>query len=303
MKKDVLIIGGGIVGLATAYRLLLEKPELSLTLVEKEAGLAKHQTGHNSGVIHSGIYYRPGSLRANNCITGYKELLEFCTAENIPFDICGKLIVATSEQDIPSMEKIWQNGLQNGLTGIRRISKEEALEREPQIHVKEAILVPQAGIVDYTTVSLKYAEKIRALGGEILTNFKVNQIIRSKSDIVIRSSDAREISGSILVNCAGLYSDKVAQMTGMPLPPLQIIPFRGEYYDLKPEKQYLVNHLIYPVPNPDFPFLGVHFTRMIGGGIEAGPNAVLAFKREGYSRWDIDAKEWQKLYFFPDSVV
>ena len=299
MKKDVLIIGGGIVGLATAYRLLLEKPELSLTLVEKEAGLAKHQTGHNSGVIHSGIYYRPGSLRANNCITGYKELLEFCTAEDIPFDICGKLIVATSEQDIPSMEKIWQNGLQNGLTGIRRISKEEALEREPHIHVKEAILVPQAGIVDYTTVSLKYAEKIRALGGEILTNFKVNQIIRSKSEIILRSSDAREVSGRILVNCAGLYSDKVAQMTGMQLPPLQIIPFRGEYYDLKPEKQYLVNHLIYPVPNPDFPFLGVHFTRMIGGGIEAGPNAVLAFKREGYSRWDVDAKELAETIFFP----
>jgi L-2-hydroxyglutarate oxidase len=268
-------------------------------LVEKEAGLAKHQTGHNSGVIHSGIYYRPGSLRANNCITGYKELLEFCTKEDIPFDICGKLIVATSEQDIPSMEKIWQNGLQNGLTGIRRISKEEALEREPHIHVKEAILVPQAGIVDYTTVSLKYAEKIRALGGEILTNFKVNQIVRSKTDIVIRSFDDREISGSILVNCAGLYSDKVAQMTGMPIPPLQIIPFRGEYYDLKPEKQYLVNHLIYPVPNPDFPFLGVHFTRMIGGGIEAGPNAVLAFKREGYSRWDVDAKELAETIFFP----
>jgi len=299
MKKDVLIIGGGIVGLATAYRLLQERPDLSLTLVEKEGDLAKHQTGHNSGVIHSGIYYRPGSLRAKNCITGYQELLDFCKLEDIPFDICGKLIVATSEKDIPSMEKILENGKQNGLNGIRRISKEEALEREPHINVKEAILVPQAGIVDYTAVSLKYAEKIKALGGEILTHFKVNKIIRSKNEIILKSDDSREVSGSILINCAGLYSDKVAQMTGMPLPPLQIIPFRGEYYDLKPEKQYLVRHLIYPVPNPDFPFLGVHFTRMIRGGIEAGPNAVLAFKREGYSRWDVDAKELAETIFFP----
>lgn len=299
MKKDVLIIGGGIVGLATAFRLLQERPDLSLTLVEKEAALAKHQTGHNSGVIHSGIYYRPGSLKAKNCITGYQELLDFCKSEDIPFEICGKLIVASSEKDIPSLEKILQNGLQNGLTGIRRISREEALEREPHINVKEAILVPQAGIVDYTTVSLKYAEKIKALGGEILTHFKTKNITRSTNEIIIRSEDAREVSGRILINCAGLYSDKVAQMTGMRLPPLQIIPFRGEYYDLKPEKQYLVRHLVYPVPNPDFPFLGVHFTRMIGGGIEAGPNAVLAFKREGYSRWDVDAKELSETIFFP----
>lgn len=299
MKKDVVIIGGGIVGLATAYRLLQERPGLSLTLVEKEGDVAKHQTGHNSGVIHSGIYYRPGSLRAKNCITGYKELLDFSESEEIPFEICGKLIVATSEKDIPSMEKILQNGLQNGLNGIRRISKEEALEREPHINVKEAILVPQAGIIDYTAVSLKYAEKIRALGGEICLYFKVERIIRTTEEIILRATDTREISGRILINCAGLYSDKVAQMTGMPLPPLQIIPFRGEYYDLKPEKQYLVRHLVYPVPNPDFPFLGVHFTRMIGGGIEAGPNAVLAFKREGYSRWDFDARELTETILFP----
>jgi L-2-hydroxyglutarate oxidase len=299
MKKDVVIIGGGIVGLATAYRLLQERPGLSLTLVEKEGDVAKHQTGHNSGVIHSGIYYRPGSLRANNCITGYKELLDFCESEDIPFEICGKLIVATSEKDIPSMEKILQNGLQNGLNGIRRISKEEALEREPHINVKEAILVPQAGIIDYTAVSLKYAEKIRALGGEICLDFKVERIIRTTEEIILRATDSKEMSGRILINCAGLYSDKVAQMTGMPLPPLQIIPFRGEYYDLKPEKQYLVRHLVYPVPNPDFPFLGVHFTRMIGGGIEAGPNAVLAFKREGYSRWDFDARELTETILFP----
>lgn len=299
MKKDVVIIGGGIVGLATAYRLLQERPGLSLTLVEKEGDVAKHQTGHNSGVIHSGIYYRPGSLRAKNCITGYKELLDFCESEDIPFEICGKLIVATSEKDIPSMEKILQNGLQNGLNGIRRISKEEALEREPHINVKEAILVPQAGIIDYTAVSLKYAEKIRALGGEICFHFKVERIIRTTEEIILRATDSKEMSGRILINCAGLYSDKVAQMTGMPLPPLQIIPFRGEYYDLKPEKQYLVRHLVYPVPNPDFPFLGVHFTRMIGGGIEAGPNAVLAFKREGYSRWDFDARELTETILFP----
>jgi len=299
MKKDVVIIGGGIVGLATAYRLLQERPGLSLTLVEKEGDVAKHQTGHNSGVIHSGIYYRPGSLRAKNCITGYKELLDFSESEEIPFEICGKLIVATSEKDIPSMEKILQNGLQNGLNGIRRISKEEALEREPHINVKEAILVPQAGIIDYTAVSLKYAEKISALGGEIFLHFKVERIIRTTEEIILRATDTREISGRILINCAGLYSDKVAQMTGMPLPPLQIIPFRGEYYDLKPEKQYLVRHLVYPVPNPDFPFLGVHFTRMIGGGIEAGPNAVLAFKREGYSRWDFDARELTETILFP----
>jgi len=299
MKNDVVLVGGGIVGIATAWRILQEKPDLRLVLLEKEDDVARHQTGHNSGVIHSGIYYRPGSLKALNCLSGYQELLAFCEAEGVPYELCGKLIVATEAKDIPAMEKIFQNGLQNGLKGIRRISREEALEREPHIRVREAILVPQAGIVDYATVSRRYAEKVKSLGGAILTRFRVEAIRRTPSEIVVRSEDGQEVSGRVLINCAGLYSDKVARMTGMPMTPLQIIPFRGEYYDLKPERAYLVRHLVYPVPNPDFPFLGVHFTRMIQGGIEAGPNAVLAFRREGYSRWDVHPGELAETLAFP----
>ncbi|AEE51266.1 L-2-hydroxyglutarate oxidase [Haliscomenobacter hydrossis] len=298
MKKEVLIIGGGIVGLATAWRLMEARPDLKVTVLEKEPELATHQTGHNSGVIHSGIYYRPGTLRARNCMEGYGELLRFCDEHAIPYDICGKIIVATRPEELPHLDKILDHGLQNGLKDIRRISAAETREHEPHVNVVESLWVPQAGIINYRKVANKYAELITARGGVIRTGFKVTSIKRSDNEITV-IGEAGEVSGDLLISCAGLYADKVAKMTGQKIPGIQILPFRGEYYELKPEKQYLVNNLIYPVPNPEFPFLGVHYTRMIEGGIEAGPNAVLAFRREGYSRWDLDLPELLETLSYP----
>ena len=298
MKKEVLIIGGGIVGLATAWRLMEARPDLKVTVLEKEPELATHQTGHNSGVIHSGIYYRPGTLRARNCMEGYGELLRFCDEHGIPYDICGKVIVATRPEELPQLDKILDHGLQNGLKDIRRISAAETREHEPHVNVVESLWVPQAGIINYRKVANKYAELITARGGVIRTGFKVTSIKRSDNEITV-IGEAGEVSGNLLISCAGLYADKVAKMTGQKIPGIQILPFRGEYYELKPEKQYLVNNLIYPVPNPEFPFLGVHYTRMIEGGIEAGPNAVLAFRREGYSRWDLDLSELLETLSYP----
>ena len=298
MKKEVLIIGGGIVGLATAWRLMEARPDLKVTVLEKEPELATHQTGHNSGVIHSGIYYRPGTLRARNCMEGYGELLRFCDEHGIPYDICGKVIVATRPEELPQLDKILDHGLQNGLKDIRRISAAETREHEPHVNVVESLWVPQAGIINYRKVANKYAELITARGGVIRTGFKVTSIKRSDNEITV-IGEAGEVSGNLLISCAGLYADKVAKMTGQKIPGIQILPFRGEYYELKPEKQYLVNNLIYPVPNPEFPFLGVHYTRMIEGGIEAGPNAVLAFRREGYSRWDLDLPELLETLTYP----
>lgn len=298
MSKKVLIIGGGIVGLATAWRLLEARPDLKVTVLEKEQELAAHQTGHNSGVIHSGIYYRPGTLRARNCMEGYGELLRFCEEHAIPYDICGKVIVATQQEELPQLDRILGHGLQNGLKGIRRISAEETHEHEPHVNVIESLWVPEAGIVNYRRVAHKYAELIEKNGGTIHKGFKVESIQRGDKEIIVRSAN-NEVSGDLLISCAGLYADRVAKMTGQRIKGVQIIPFRGEYYELKPEKQYLVNNLIYPVPNPAFPFLGVHYTRMIEGGIEAGPNAVLAFRREGYSRWDINLPELAETLVYP----
>lgn len=287
---QVSIIGGGIVGLATGYQLLQARPDIQLTVFEKEAQVAQHQSSHNSGVIHSGIYYKPGSLRAQNCSRGYKMLIEFCDEYNIPYELCGKVIVATNEQERPQLDIILEKGLKNGLTGIKKIDSAEALQIEPHIRVAEAIKVPQAGIINYEKVAQKLATLIENKGGQVLTNAKVYDIKKGTGDQHIIASAQGEFKTDLLINCAGLYSDKVAQMTGQKID-FQILPFRGEYYDLLPEKRYLVNHLIYPVPNPNFPFLGVHFTRMIQGGIEAGPNAVLGFRREGYSRWDLHVPE------------
>lgn len=298
MKNEVLIIGGGIVGLATAWRLIEARPDLKITVLEKEHDVATHQTGHNSGVIHSGIYYRPGTLRAQNCMEGYGALLNFCDEHGIPYDICGKVIVATRPEELPQLDRIMGHGLQNGLKDIRRISAEETREKEPHVNVIESLWVPQAGIINYKKVAKKYAELIIARGGVIRTGFKVSSIKRSDNEVTV-IGEAGEISGGLLINCAGLYADKVAQMTGQNIQGVQIVPFRGEYYELKPEKQYLVNNLIYPVPNPEFPFLGVHYTRMIEGGIEAGPNAVLAFRREGYSRWDLNVSELLETLSYP----
>lgn len=294
---DVVVIGGGIVGLATAWNLLEQQPDLKVCIVEKEDRVAEHQTGHNSGVIHSGIYYKPGSLRAQNCREGYDALLQFCDMHDVPYEICGKVIVATRAFERPQIDRILEHGQRNGLEGIRRISGEEARELEPHVAALEAIWVPQTGIIDYRQVSEKYAELIAVRGGTLRFGFKVTNI-RQTRDVIVVQSQHDEIQARVLVNCAGLYSDKVAAMTGQDIRDIRILPFRGEYYNLKPEKQYLVRNLIYPVPNPEFPFLGVHYTRIIHGGIEAGPNAVLAFRREGYSRWDIHAGELAETISF-----
>ena len=294
---DVIVIGGGIVGLATALKVLEKKPETRLLLLEKEKELSAHQTGNNSGVIHSGIYYKPGSLKAQNCRTGYQQLVEFCDEENIPYELCGKVIVATEENQLPALETLLERGNQNGLKGIRKITKEELGELEPHVRGIQGIHVPQTGIVDFKRVSMAYARRIEEAGGEILTERKVTDIqLNSKSVVVETNKGSYE--GHMLVNCAGLYSDKMAERTGMKVN-VKIIPFRGEYYKLKKEKHHLVKNLIYPVPDPAFPFLGVHFTRMIDGGIEAGPNAVLAFAREGYKKYQINIAELSEILLWP----
>jgi len=291
---DVIITGGGIVGLATAYRLKEANPNLKLLLLEKEAALAMHQTGNNSGVIHSGIYYKPGSLKAKNCIEGYNQLLDFCNKEEIPYELCGKVIVATSDAEIPAMENIYKRGVENGLANIKKIGPEELKEHEPHVNGVAAIRVPQTGIIDYKLVAQTYGKRVQDKKGEIHLSEKVIGIQEktNHSEVVTNKSSYQT---KLVVNCAGLYSDKVAGLT-ITKPDVRIVPFRGEYYELTPEKHYLVKHLIYPVPDPNFPFLGVHFTRMINGGIEAGPNAVFAFKREGYHRTDIDFGDiWNAL--------
>jgi len=286
---DITIVGAGIVGLATAYHLSQLRPDLKVAVVEKETTPAAHQTGHNSGVIHSGIYYTPGGSKALNCRRGYHYLLEFAQEHDIPHEVCGKVIVATREWELQSLEHIHKTGQANGLDGIRVISGEECREIEPHVQALRAIWVPQSGIIDYAAVARKYLELATALN----TTPYFDQAVESidcRKDWVYVTTEKTILQSRLLINCAGLYSDKIARMT-MPEIDLQIIPFRGEYYELVPERQHLVNNLIYPVPNPNFPFLGVHYTRMIHGGIEAGPNAVLAFSREGYSRWDVDIPE------------
>jgi len=297
---DILIAGGGIVGLATALQLQQQKPGLKIAVIEKESAVAMHQSSHNSGVIHSGIYYKPGSLRATNCKRGYDLMLHFCSENGIPFDVCGKIIVAVEEGERAALDKIYQRGNENGLLGLRKISAEEATEIEPHVRCVEAVWVPQAGIVDYGTVARKYAALFQANGGALFLNQKVVAVRKTSGQVEVDTDNnmGKTWNANLFVNCAGLYSDKIARMTGEK-PDLQILPFRGEYYDIKPAREHLVRNLIYPVPNPNFPFLGVHFTRMIGGGIEAGPNAVLAFRREGYSRWDLNVKELGETLAFP----
>jgi len=297
LKYDIVVIGGGIVGLATALRIKQQQPSLKLALVEKEKTLAAHQTGHNSGVIHSGIYYKPGSLKAKNCIRGYKMLLDFCNQHGLAYELCGKVIVATSPDEVPQLEKINSRGIQNGLTDLKRISKEELREYEPHVNGVEAIVVPQTGIINYKEVASKYAELLLGLDAEIFTGQKVNDILTSGGEAEV-ITNKQSFRTRLVVNCAGLYSDKIARLTSEKLN-LKIIPFRGEYYELKDEREHLVKNLIYPVPDPNFPFLGVHFTRMIEGGVEAGPNAVLAFQREGYTKSDINFKELTETLSWP----
>ncbi|WP_031528423.1 L-2-hydroxyglutarate oxidase [Dyadobacter crusticola] len=296
---DITIIGGGIVGLATALRIKEQRPGLKVLLLEKEHEVAKHQTGHNSGVIHSGLYYKPGSLKATNCIRGYQMLLDFCNREGVPYDLCGKIVVATSEEQRPLLRNLFERGNQNGLIQNRMISQAEIREKEPYVVGLEGIWVPYTGIIDYKQVCEKYAECFQNLSGEILFGEKVIDVRSKTSHSEVVSASGKVFETRLIVNCAGLYSDKVAQLTQPENIKVRIIPFRGEYYKIKPERHYLVRNLIYPVPDPNFPFLGVHFTRMIEGGIEAGPNAVFAFRREGYNRLDINVPELLESLAWP----
>ncbi|WP_373398399.1 L-2-hydroxyglutarate oxidase [Algoriphagus halophilus] len=298
MIYDIVIVGGGIVGLATGLKILQSNPALKIALLEKEDQLAKHQTGNNSGVIHSGLYYKPGSLKATNCINGYHELIQFCEEEKIPYEITGKVVVATKDEQIPLLNNLLERGLQNGLTGTRSITIDELKEYEPHCTGVAAIHVPQTGIVDYFNVAIAYGRKILQAGGEIFLNHKV-LTINHKDNINYIETSKGQFQCKLVINCAGLYSDKVAQMNESDPIDVKIIPFRGEYYKLKKEKEYLVKNLIYPVPDPNFPFLGVHYTRMKKGGVEAGPNAVLAFKREGYKKSQINLAELAESLAWP----
>ncbi len=287
-KTDILIIGGGIVGLATAYHLSWQYPEKQITLLEKENRLAFHQTGRNSGVLHSGIYYKPGSLKAQNCRRG-KGLMEvFCEDEGIPSDLCGKVIVATDESELPSMQRIFERGQANGVV-CELIDQERLLELEPHVNGIHAIHVPEAGITDYTAVAERLAERVRDKGHQIVLQAQV-VAMEVKGDGVVVITPQQEYQAQYVVNCAGIHSDRVTKMAGG-TPPAQIVPFRGEYFELKPEAHHLCNGLIYPVPDPNFPFLGVHFTRMVHGGVECGPNAVLAFAREGYKLTNLNVAD------------
>jgi (S)-2-hydroxyglutarate dehydrogenase len=294
---DVIIVGGGAVGLATAVQLLNRNHHLRIVVLEKEAVVANHQTGNNSNVIHSGIYYKPGSLKAKNCIYGYQLLLDFCNQHNIPYKLCGKVIVATDEKELPLMKTIYERGLANGLQNLKQLTGDELREHEPHVAGIAGIHVPQTGIVDYRVVAEKFAEVFQQKGGELRLNEKVIGI-KTKDNGVVVSTSKSTYEGKHIVNCAGLYSDKIAAFTSPKLD-VKIIPFRGEYFKLRKEKEHLVKTLIYPVPDPNFPFLGVHFTTMVGGGVECGPNAVLAFQREGYKKSDINLRELAETLAWP----
>lgn len=296
--KDIIIVGGGIVGMATAYKLITRNPALKISVIEKESFPGKHQTGNNSGVIHSGLYYKPGSLKARNCVDGYHQLINFAEENGIDFEICGKIVVATTENELSQLSILQEKGIQNGLQGIRILEKAELKEHEPHVSGLKGLYVPQTGIISYTDVVNKLAEIIEQSGVELIFNTRVTNI-HERENITI-DTERETYHTRLLINCAGLYSDKVASMSFKHN--IRIIPFRGEYYKLKESSNHLVKNLIYPVPNPNFPFLGVHFTRMIKGGIEAGPNAVLAFKREGYKKSDINPSELFESLCWPGFI-
>ncbi|MDR7236456.1 L-2-hydroxyglutarate oxidase [Neobacillus drentensis] len=293
---DFAIIGGGIVGLSTGIALYDRYPNAKVLVLEKENVLADHQTGHNSGVIHSGIYYKPGSFKARFAKAGSRSMIEFCRKHDIEHDICGKVIVATKQEELPLLDNLFSRGLENELA-IQKISEGELKEIEPHVNGVGAIRVPMAGIVNYRQVSEKFSEIILQHGGEIRLGTKVEKIIEKKGEVLIETNK-QTYKARLVINCAGLQSDRVAKAAGYKTD-MKIVPFRGEYFKLKPEKRYLVKHLIYPVPNPKFPFLGVHFTRMISGEVDAGPNAVLSFKREGYKKTDFNLKDFAEVMGYP----
>lgn len=296
-RSDVVIIGGGVVGLGVALEITRRFPKKRLLLLEKEDRVARHQSGHNSGVIHSGVYYKPGSLKARLCVAGAAAMVEFCREHEIPHTVCGKVIVATQPEELPGLEELHRRGVANGLTGLRLIGPEELREIEPHATGLRALIVPSTGTTDYAVVCEKYAELVAAAGGTVLTGAAATGIRRSSSEIVVETSKGAFTTAAI-INCAGLYSDRIARMAGDD-PEVMIVPFRGEYYDLVPERASLVHALIYPVPDPRFPFLGVHFTRRITGRVDAGPNAVLALAREGYRHTNINVRDLAGSLAFP----
>lgn len=293
---DFVIIGGGIVGLSTAMALGQTYPQAKIAVLEKESRWAFHQTGHNSGVIHSGVYYKPGGFKARFCREGNRSMVAFCQEHNIDYDICGKVIVAVEESELPQLENIYQRGLKNGLK-VRKIAASEVREIEPHVRCLAGLHVPSTGIVNYQQVCEKYADLIRLQGGELYLNTKVVKIISTANTEVLETTNGN-VTAKFIINCGGLYSDRLAKL-GKVKPEAKIVPFRGEYYELKPEKRSLVNTLIYPVPNPNFPFLGVHFTKMIDGSVHAGPNAVLSLKREGYQKTDFALRDFAEVMTYP----
>lgn len=297
MKYDAAIVGGGIVGLATAYRLLEAKPQLKILLLEKEAKLAAHQTGNNSGVLHSGLYYKPGSEKARMSVEGLKQITAFCREHGVAHEICGKIVVATEASELPRLENLWERGNANGLLGLQKLNPAQIKEIEPHAAGLAAIRVPQEGIVDYPGVCEKLGERIRQAGGEIRLGTRVLKIISDGGEKIVETSTG-DFRTKFVVTCGGLHADRLVRAAGQK-PLAKIIPFRGEYYQLKKARQHLVRHLIYPVPDSKFPFLGVHFTRLVHGGIEAGPNAVLALAREGYKWTNVNLRDLTESLCFP----
>jgi L-2-hydroxyglutarate oxidase len=300
---DVTVIGAGIVGLASAMKLAERFPRLRLLVLEKESGIARHQTGHNSGVIHGGIYYKPGSLKAETCVTGRQALLDFCNGNGIKYDLCGKVIVATDKEELPRFEELFRRGQANNVPGLEMIGPERLREIEPHARGIRAIYSPATGIIDFTQVAEAYARRVRELGGEVLTSRQVKNILQRDGELIVQTN-WEEFRSRHLINCGGLFSDRIARMASARGASasddidVKIVPFRGEYYKVAPERGSLIKGLIYPVPDPRFPFLGVHFTRSIHGYVEAGPNAVLAFAREGYRWTDIKFGDlWETLSF------
>ena len=298
MTYDIAVVGGGIVGLSFAMQAVEQFPRLRIVVLEKEEGVAQHQTGHNSGVIHSGVYYKAGSLKARLCVAGAREMVEFCARHGIPYDVCGKLIVATNGEESARLDDLLARGIANGLEGLEMLAREAMLEVEPHVGGVRALKVPSTGITDYSQVTAKYAEIAVGRGAEVKKNARVQGFETrnngSACEVVARTA-AGDFAARYVVNCAGLYSDRVARMAGDD-PGMMLVPFRGEYYDLAETRKYLVRNLIYPVPDPRYPFLGVHFTRRIHGKVDAGPNAVLAFRREGYRFRDFDTGEAMEIF-------
>ncbi|PIC94600.1 L-2-hydroxyglutarate oxidase [Sporosarcina sp. P26b] len=294
--EKYIIIGGGIVGLSVGMELLDRNPKSKVTILEKESDIASHQTGHNSGVIHSGIYYKPGSYKAKFAKAGSEGMRAFCEANDVKHDICGKVIVATHDKELTQLNNLYQRGLENGLM-VSKLDKDQLLEKEPHVNGVGAIHVPAAGIVNYKEVSNKIAEIFISKGGTIQNNAEVVTITESPNEVVVETL-SKTYRGTFLLNCAGLQSDRIAKMAGY-LIDMKILPFRGEYFMLKEEKRDFVNNLIYPVPNPDFPFLGVHFTRMIDGNVDVGPNAVPGFSREAYNKTSFNLKDFTEMATYP----